>query len=792
MPIISSYNVFEEIVLLLLIAAVAGVLALRLRQPPIVGFIIAGILVGPSVLNLIRSVDQVHILAEMGLALLLFVVGLKLDVGIIRSMGPVSLNIGLAQVVFTAIGGYILSYSLGMNKMTSLYVALALTFSSTVIIVKVLSDRRETDSLHGRIAIGLLIVQDILVVLVMVFLSAFSGGKQHEPVYRALLIAVKGAGLIAGTWSFSVLVLPRLLSTVARSSEMLALFGIVWALALAAAGELLGFSKEIGAFVAGVSLASTPYREAMSLKLSNVRDFLLLFFFVELGSRLDLGAVGSKLWMSIPLVLYVLAGKPVIMMAITGVMGYRKRTSVLAGLTVGQVSEFSLILVAMGTKFGHLGNDTVGLVTLVALVTIGLSTYMIEYSHRIYYRLSPYIGILERGKPCREDACEVVSDGSEPADTLILGLGSYGTGIAEQLESWGRRVLGVDFDPQAIRRWSERGMRAVFGDATDMELPRALDLSHIKWVISSIRGREVNSSLVKGLRQAGYKGLIAVAGYDRADETSLIAEGADLVFNPFADAAVQAADLVVATEEQIARRAMDKQIESMSDHYIICGYGRMGQQIVKDLTRHNVPCVVVEWNPEQLPKLREQNIPHVEGKASEDPVLVKAGIKRAKGLIAVAPSDEENVFIVLTARVLNPNLFIVARSILKENEDKLRYAGADIVMSPYILGGRRMAAAVIRPEVMDFLDLVVDGDRTEVEIAKITVDPKSGCVGKTLREVNLWETSGVTLLAIRRQGEELRLNPNPDLSILGGDELIVMGTSSQIAAARDKLSSASC
>jgi len=203
-------------------------------------------------------------------------------------------------------------------------------------------------------------VQDIVVVLVMVFLSAFSGGNQQQPVYQGLLIGLKGAILVTAAWALSVFILPRLLVSVAKSSELLVLFGIVWALVMAAAGDLLGFSKEIGAFIAGISLASTPFREALGARLSNLRDFLLLFFFIELGSRLNLGMLGLEIWTAIPLSLYVLIGNPLIMMAITGVMGYRKRTSLMAGLTVGQVSEFSLILMALGVKFGQVGNEAAG------------------------------------------------------------------------------------------------------------------------------------------------------------------------------------------------------------------------------------------------------------------------------------------------------------------------------------------------------------------------------------------------------------------------------------------------
>ena len=777
--------------MLLLIAAAAGILVLRLHQPPIIGFIAVGILAGPSCYNLIKSVEQLHMLAEMGIALLLFIVGLKLDLKMMKSMGAVSLAIGLNQVLITTIGGFLLSYLLGMKPIAALYVSVALTFSSTIIIVKLLSDKKETESLHGRIALGLLIVQDIVVILLMVFLSAFTGVNQQQPAYQALMVILKGAGFVGAIWFLSAFMVPRLLASVARSSELLALFGIVWALAMAAVADMLGFSKEIGAFIAGISLASTPYREAIGAKLSNIRDFLLLFFFIELGSLLDIAAVGSQIWESIPLLLYVLIGNPLIMMAITGAMGYRRRTSFLSGIVIGQVSEFSLILMSMGAQFGHIGRDVVGLVILVALVTIGVSTYMILYAQKIYEAMKPVLSVFERKNACREDAFKTSPHGPEPHDTLIFGLGSYGTGIAEQLENRGRIILGIDFDPQAIERWKLRGGVAVFGDAKDSEAARALHFSNIKWIVSSIREVGINQCLLRNLRNAGYAGHIAAAADDLDVRSKLLEAGADLTFSPFEDAAVQASDLIFATEDQIARKAMDKLIESTSGHYVICGYGRMGKQIVKDLTAYNVPCVVVESNPEQLPILRSNAIPHIEGKASEDISLVKAGIQRAKGLIAVAASDEENVFIVLTAKVLNPRLFIVARSILQANEDKLRHAGADRVMSPYVLGGRRMAAAVIKPEVMDFLDLVVHDDSHDTEMATVMAASGAACVGKTLREVNPWVACCVTLLAVQRKGENLIPNPNPDLVLMEGDELLVMGTAAQIEAASKLLGSKS-
>ncbi|MDH7601638.1 MAG: potassium channel protein [Armatimonadota bacterium] len=230
----------------------------------------------------------------------------------------------------------------------------------------------------------------------------------------------------------------------------------------------------------------------------------------------------------------------------------------------------------------------------------------------------------------------------------------------------------------------------------------------------------------------------------------------------------------------LRRKRMQKRIDSMKDHYIICGFGRMGQQIAKDFRREGVPFVVIEQNPEQLPKLVEWDIPHLEGNASDDRVLLAAGIERAKGLITVLPTDEDNVFITLSARALNPNLYIVARSILLENENKLKMAGANRVMSPYVMGGRRMAIAVLRPNVLDFLELATHGEHPSIMMEEIPVDAGSCLVGKSLGESRLRQDAGVSVIAIKRSSGELLPNPSADTVISAGDVLIVLGSPEQL------------
>lgn len=229
---------------------------------------------------------------------------------------------------------------------------------------------------------------------------------------------------------------------------------------------------------------------------------------------------------------------------------------------------------------------------------------------------------------------------------------------------------------------------------------------------------------------------------------------------------------------------MDKHIQTIRDHYVICGYGRMGQEIVKDLQRENVPHVVIEMDPEQLPKLIALEVPYVEGDAADDKILRAAGIERAKGLITVAPTDEDNVFITLSARALNKNLYIVARSIQVENENKLRMAGANRVMSPYVLGGRRMAAAVLRPNVLDFLDLALHTDSLQLMVEELTVEFGAELAGKTIGVCDIRAEIGATVLAVKKTSGEIAANPPEDFAVDTGDVLIVLGTPDQLIKAQ--------
>jgi hypothetical protein len=315
----------------------------------------------------------------------------------------------------------------------------------------------------------------------------------------------------------------------------------------AAACDWIGLGKELGGLLAGMSLASTSYRDAISSRLTSLRDFLLLFFFIALGSGMRVSTLGDQLPAALVLSAFVLIGNPFIVMAIMGHMGYRKRTGFLAGLTVAQISEFSLIFTAMGVTLGHIGEDSMALVTLVGLITITLSTYMILYSHTLYRIFEPFVGWLERRVAHRE--IDTAATIIERADVVLFGLGRYGRAIARALQPTGARMLGVDFDPEALQRWREAGLKGIYGDAADPEFLEGLALDEVSWAVittpplsSSLVHDDPRIVLIRALKAAAFRGRIAVRSHDGGDAQQLIGYGAHVILSPFSDAATRAVE----------------------------------------------------------------------------------------------------------------------------------------------------------------------------------------------------------------------------------------------------------
>lgn len=501
---------FVSVALILALAVAAGAIAKLLRQPVVVSFIIVGILAGPTAFNLVEGAEEIRLFAKFGIAILLFLVGLKLDFHMIRSTGKVALVAGLSQVAFTAAVGFGIAMLFGFEATTAFYIAVALTFSSTIIIIKLIGDKRELDTLYGRIAVGILIVQDILVVAAMVVIVTI-GNPGDGSVVTDLVVTLASSAVFLGVIAFaSKFVLEKVLDWISKSPELTLLFGVAWAIVLAAISILIGLSMEIGAFVAGVSLASTAYRESLGARMVSLRDVMLLFFFIELGASLTFADALGQLWPAIVLSVFVLVGKPLIVFAIMGWMGYRSITSFRTGVALAQISEFSLILIALGYSLGQVDSAVLSLVTLVAVFTITVSSYLILYTDKLFPLMQGFMHLFERGKASAVDE----ESQSLSYDAIVIGSGRFGTEVISGLISSGSSVLAVDLDPDALARARELGAETLFGDVGDPDFAKMLPIHQTGTLICTAPDRSTNTLLLESLKSLDYGGELYLTALD--------------------------------------------------------------------------------------------------------------------------------------------------------------------------------------------------------------------------------------------------------------------------------------
>jgi Kef-type K+ transport system membrane component KefB len=475
-------------------------LARFLRVPSIVAYIVAGLLLGP-VLGVVTVTETVHLISEVGIALLLFLVGLELSLDKIRDVGKVAVVAGVGQVIFTAAGGLAFCLLLGFDLMESIFIATALTFSSTVVVVKLLDQKGELDSVYGRIAVGIFLVQDLVVVVALTFLAGL--GRQEEmavsEMFASIGLAFAGMTLLVVVAGVAAqYVLPRLLGWVASSQETILVWSLAWCFLLVLGAETMALSLEIGAFIAGLSLAQLPYNDDLRRRVHPLMNFFIAVFFVSLGIQMEFGAVGASWGPALLLSLFVLVGNPLIFMFIIARMGYGERTSFLTSVTVAQISEFSFIFAAMGLSAGLIGEEILSLIGVVGLVTIGVSAYMILHNHLLYewFRATGALRLFRAGEgrsPMEE---------KEPlaGHVLVIGMNSLGRRIAIELHELGHEVLAVDTDPSKLRGLP---CPTLLGNVEYLSVLEEAGLENARLLVSALHIEEVNRLLAYRSERAG-------------------------------------------------------------------------------------------------------------------------------------------------------------------------------------------------------------------------------------------------------------------------------------------------
>lgn len=514
---------FLELALILTLATAVSFLLQRMKLPLILGYILTGMLAGPFVFGWINDTATVEIFSKLGITALLFIVGLNLTPSSVRDVGRVAAAVGLGQIFITTLLGFGLVWLLGFRGLPALFLAIALTFSSTIIALKSMQDRRDLGKLYARIAIGVLLVQDLVATALLIGLSSTAGGASVLALGWAI---IKLFALAAGLWFVARFVLPRLTPIFADSQEFLLLFSVAWGMGVATLFQLSGFSIEIGALAAGIALSTSPYHLEISAKMKLLRDFFLVLFFVLLGAQLAFGNSGD-LWLPVLILsAYVLIGNPLIVNLIMGLMGYRRKTAFFTGLTMAQVSEFSLVFLLLGRSFGYVDDRVVTLATLVALVTFTLSSLMLAGADPLFKVLKGPLGLLEREKTVGEKRA------LKQPEAILFGAHRLGYDFLPLLAKLEKPYAIVDFNPAVVRDLENRGIPVVYGDASENELLDEFDLRKTTLMVSTIPDIETNLFLVGKLRRKN-KAAVFLASASAAEEAMLLYQaGADYVILP--------------------------------------------------------------------------------------------------------------------------------------------------------------------------------------------------------------------------------------------------------------------
>ncbi|NBX98514.1 sodium:proton exchanger [bacterium] len=520
------HDIFTELSLIIAIGTVISLGMRLLKQPLIIGHIVTGIIVGPSVLGIIGSAETIEVFSKIGITLLLFIIGLGLNPRVIKEVGKVATIAGGLQIFFTILFGWAAAYILGFSKTESILLAIALSFSSTIIILKLLSDKKEQTRLYGKVTIGILLIQDIVATIVLLLLTSQNGQDGFSPVKIALLGA-KGIAIAAPLFFIGYKILPKMHKLIAGSQEFLFLFAIGWGFGVAALFQAAGFTVEIGALLAGVCLAGLPYTQEISSRLRPLRDFFVVVFFINLGAQLGFGNIVVVLPAVLVSVVIVVLIKPLIVMMSMGLLGYTKRTSFKSAITLAQISEFSLVVGTISLQSGKVSKDFMSILTLTALITIAVSTYLIMYADRIYATFEKNLSLFERAKARYEQ-----KESRRHYEMVLFGYQRGGHEFVKVFKSLKKRFVVIDYDPDVVDKLEHEHIDYLYGDATDVELLEEVGLDKSKMVVSTITDHETNKFLVSLIEKINSHAVI-ITHADTVDQAAELYElGASYVMMP--------------------------------------------------------------------------------------------------------------------------------------------------------------------------------------------------------------------------------------------------------------------
>ena len=561
-------EIFREVAVLIGLAAALGIIANKLKQPLILGYIAAGIILQST--DSFTHLDQhsLELFSQIGIVFLLFILGLDLNTKDLKRLGSVSLATGIGQIVFTVIVGFVLAVLLGFNPTVSLFIAISLTFSSTIVIVKLLSQKNDMDSLYGKISVGFLLVQDLAAIIILIMLSTLTtDGGNASIIEQLVVIGAKGVVILVMLYGIDKLILPTVIRLTNHDREVLFISMIAWALVFAAlvSHPIFGFSLEIGALAAGIALSSRKESLQIESWTRPLRDFFITVFFVLLGFQIELGSINEVLVPSVLFSVFVLIGNPIIVMIILGLLGYNSRSSFFAGLTVAQISEFSLLVINMGLANGQVTNAEVTMLTIVGGITMTLSSYMIFYNEWLYLKLKRFLVVFEFRKGGKGFSYKRTK-----GRIVLFGMNRLATQITELIENKEKKFLVVETDPKVIAKADKLGATTAFGDLSDYDLLKSLKLENSELIVSTVPDKTANLNLLYFAQQTELNVPVVVPAFDLETYRELYEAGADYVVYPYLHSSQRLARLIVndSTIEDNFHRISSREKKLVDKHFL--------------------------------------------------------------------------------------------------------------------------------------------------------------------------------------------------------------------------------
>ncbi|MBI2136081.1 cation:proton antiporter [Candidatus Woesearchaeota archaeon] len=519
--------ILYDIGLIIIVSTLIGFVIKFFKQPMIFGYMLAGLILGPHIMGKIVSQDTILGLSELGITFLLFIVGLEFNLKKLKEVSSVVFFGGSIQVAATTAAGILISLWLGFKFIEATYFGLIIALSSTLVVVKWLADKKEIDTLHGRIAIGILIIQDIVAIIALTFFSNINNFS-----FAGLGIAMlKGIVLVLSAYILNR-PLQKIFAFASKFGELLFISSLSLCFIFAFIAQYLGFSISIGAFIAGIMIANLPYSLELIGKIKSIANFFTVLFFASLGLQLSIPSISKIVVPVIVMLAVVLIIKPLITIFAVKIFGYKSKTAFLSGVSLAQTSEFSLIIAALGVAQGHISQEIFAMTILLAVITIGASSYLIKYGNLIYYKIGKYIFLNERMHATKHEETEEHSGEKISSDIIIFGYEGVDHGLLERFKAMKKSITVVDLEPDVIRRLKSTSICCIYGDPSEFEIINKLALENSEVIISTVHDVVSNLHLIKKTREVNKKAIIISAANRIKESLELYEAGADYVVLP--------------------------------------------------------------------------------------------------------------------------------------------------------------------------------------------------------------------------------------------------------------------